>query len=269
MMQKRKDSKRKISERPAHKRRGESHKSPGPALNANIWGQHAVRAAWRNPEREIKALYVTENALRDFELSAPVKRPAPTVVEKKELDKITRDGVHQGVALDAAPLAELDLMDLIIKVSDKPRSVFAILDQVTDPHNVGAILRSACALGVDGVIMQKKHAPELTGVLAKTASGAIEHIDVCYETNLSRSIETLKERGFEIIGLDETGNESLQQISAGDKTVIVLGAEGDGLRRLIRENCDRLVHLPTTGEVSSLNVSNAAAIAFFKLCSIS
>jgi 23S rRNA (guanosine2251-2'-O)-methyltransferase len=138
-----------------------------------------------------------------------------------------------------------------------------MLDQVTDPHNVGAILRSACAFGAGGVIMQRRHAPELTGVLVKTASGAAEHIPVAYETNLSAALDTLRENGFTAIGLDERGEKILGDAVIPAKTVLVLGAEGDGMRPKVREHCDVLARLPTQGPIASLNVSNAAAVALF------
>ena len=140
-----------------------------------------------------------------------------------------------------------------------------MLDQVTDPHNVGAIMRSACAFGADGLIMQKKHAPSFAGVLAKTACGAVEHINVAFETNLTRSLETLQNNGFFVLGLDEHGEITIGDADIPNKCVLVLGAEGTGIRRLIREQCDTLVRLPTTGPILSLNVSNAAAIALYAI----
>lgn len=137
----------------------------------------------------------------------------------------------------------------------------AILDQVTDPHNVGAILRSACAYGAKGLIMQSKHAPEMTGALAKAACGALEHVPVAFETNLSRAIEALQQAGYFVYGLDERGDDIGQQNFAG-KNVLVLGAEGPGIRRLVKEHCDVLIRLPMHGPMPSINVSNAAAVAF-------
>ena len=157
------------------------------------------------------------------------------------------------------------MQDLIIRSNNKDKTVLAILDQVTDPHNVGAILRSASAFGVDGVIMQKKHAPSLNGVLAKTACGAVEHIPVAKATNISRTVKELQDEGFYVMGLDEHTKKDIGDFSKTDKIVIILGSEGDGIRRLVKESCDELVRLPTQGAIASLNVSNAAAVAFYAL----
>jgi 23S rRNA (guanosine2251-2'-O)-methyltransferase len=178
-----------------------------------------------------------------------------------------RDAVHQGMAISAAPLEDVFVQDIINAGAGKERSVVLMLDQVTDPHNVGAILRSASAFGADGVIMQRRHAPELEGVLCKTACGAVDHLPVAYETNLSRTLEELADAGYTIIGLDEHAPDSLSAIAVPAKSVLVLGAEGDGMRRLVREHCSVLVTLPTQKPINSLNVSNAAAVALYALIS--
>lgn len=239
-----------------------------PRLKADLFGIHAVREAWANPKRYVHNLYITEGALKEFEpyLKTEAKRPAPVIVAKEELDKAFSPGtVHQGIALSCQPLAEASITDIIIKGTQKSRSVVVMLDQVTDPHNIGAILRSACAFGADGVVMQSRHAPEMAGVLAKTACGAMEHIDVAYETNLSRALEKLQENHYTVIGLDEHSPMTFSQLPKYERTVIVLGAEGPGIRRLIREHCDVLVTLPTQKPINSLNVSNAAAVALYAL----
>lgn len=238
-----------------------------PRLNIDLFGTHAVRAAWDNPSRFIHALFITDAALKDFPLTSPAKkRPAPTIIAKDDLDRALPLGtVHQGIALSCQPLEELGVQDLLISGTRAPRSLLLMLDQVTDPHNVGAILRSACAFGAGGVIMQSRHAPELqNGILAKTACGAVEHVPVAYETNLSRALESLKDAGYFIIGLDERG-EDISTLRAPEKAVLVLGAEGAGLRRLVKENCDVLARLPMTGPMPSINVSNAAAVALYAL----
>jgi 23S rRNA (guanosine2251-2'-O)-methyltransferase len=239
-----------------------------PRLKADLFGLHAVREAWQNPKRYVHNLYITENAMKEFEphLKTDAKRPEPMIVTKDELDKAFPVGtVHQGIGLSCQPLAEVSITDIIIRGTLKPKSVIVMLDQVTDPHNIGAIMRSACAFGADGVVMQSKHAPEMSGVLAKTACGAMEHIDVAYETNLSRALEKLQENHYTVIGLDEHAEKTFAQLPKYDRAVIVLGAEGPGIRRLIREHCNVLVKLPTNEPITSLNVSNAAAVALYAL----
>lgn len=241
-------------------------------VKIDLFGLHAVREAWVNPKRHIHNLYITDNALNAFDEaltkahSMGLKRPSPQIVKRELLDESLQKGsVHQGVGLTCQEVEEIGLQDIIIKEQHHDKSVILMLDQVTDPHNVGAILRSACAFGAAGVVMQSRHAPNLTGVLAKTACGAVDNIDVAYETNLSRSIEALQEAGYIAIGLDERGEKTISQLPSFNKTVLVLGAEGDGMRRLVREKCDELVKLPTQEPIASLNVSNAAAVALYAL----
>lgn len=243
-----------------------------------LYGFHAARAAWLNPERVIEALYLTEQAVKGFEETIQegrglgLRRPSPEIIDKGRLEKLLPPGaVHQGVALVAQNLPERDLTDLIIGAQGRGRTVLAMLDQVTDPHNLGAILRSACVFGLQGVIQQKKHGAELDGVAVKTACGAAEHVPVVDATNLTRALDELKEAGFFVIGLDERGERTVGEALAlhkGDSSriVLVLGSEGEGIRRLIRENCDVLARLPAPGPIQSLNVSNAAAVAFYAAC---
>jgi 23S rRNA (guanosine2251-2'-O)-methyltransferase len=244
--------------------------TPRVRIQANIWGQHAVKAAWTNPSRTINALYTTPEELKLFApvieeaRSAGIHRPEPTLVGREDLDKhLPREAVHQGVAIYAAEPEEIFIQDIITKAKAKKRSVVLILDQVTDPHNVGAIIRSACALGADGIIMQRRHAPELGGVVAKAASGAIEHVMVAYETNLSRSIEALQAEGYVVAGLDERGEQTVDSLKGHERLALVLGSEGPGLRHLVKEHCDLLVKIRMDGPIPSLNVSNAAAVALY------
>jgi len=238
----------------------------------NLFGIHAVKAAWLNPERRFEALYLTMGAQDGFmpvvkeAKSKQLQRPDPQILDKQAFDKLFPHGtVHQGVAARVAPLEDVYLNDIIIEADAQGgNSLVLILDQVTDPHNVGAILRSACAFGAAAVVMQKKHAPEMGGVLAKAASGGLEHIPVIYETNLSRAMEELKKGGFFVYGLDERG-EDIGGMKPGGKVALVLGAEGPGMRRLVKENCDALLKIPMNGTVESLNVSNAAAVALYAL----
>lgn len=248
----------------------------GAPSSAFIFGTHPVSAAINNPTRLMQRLLVTEKGFENIAeayseaVAAGIKVPEPTYVEREDIERLLpRDAVHQEVLLDSQPPEETFLADLIIKAPDNAKIV--ILDQVTDPHNVGAIMRSAIAFGAIGVVAQKLHAPEITGTLAKSASGAAEHIPLVREVNLSRAIEQLKDAGFTVLGLDERGKTTIAgfftkgKIKTSDKIALVMGAEGDGLRRLVAENCDALVKLPTDGPIASLNVSNAAAVALYEL----
>lgn len=235
-----------------------------------LYGFHAVSAAWLNEERKIQALYVCDQSLEEFKSVMDeagrrgLQRPPATRIEKKRLESLLPPGaVYQGLALVCSPLPEIGLRDLIIRGENREKSVILVLDQITDPHNVGAILRSACAFGANGIVMQRRHAPELTGALAKAACGALEHVPVAYETNLSRAVEELQEAGYFVFGLDERGEKNMDDVEMPKRAALVLGAEGPGLRHLIREHCDMLVRLPMNGPMPSINVSNAAAIALY------
>lgn len=236
----------------------------------SLYGDHAVKAALENPDRVIKAIYATEQsvddvvALAEDAIRAGRRLPDITLLEREDFDhSLPKGSVHQGIALDCAPLAEVFLTDILNKSSAQEKSVIVMLDQVTDPHNLGAIIRSACAFGADGIVVQSRHAPEVNGLVAKIACGAVEHIPVVYETNLARVIDEVKDYGFFSMALDERGHETISQAQSFPKTLLVLGAEGAGLRPLIRDKCDILVKLPTFGALSSLNVSNAAAVALY------
>lgn len=242
--------------------------APLPKVKADLFGMHAVREAWNNPARKIHALYLTDTSFKGFaeHLHNNLPRPAPIMVTKEQLDRSLPSGsVHQGMAISCAPLPETGVDDFIIRAVGQAKTLLVMLDQVTDPHNVGAILRSCSAFGAAGVILQRMHAPELTGVLAKTACGAVEHMPVAYETNLTRALQTLQDAGFMAVGLDERGDAELSQLPVHPKMVLVLGAEGDGIRRLIKEQCDVLARLPTSGAIASLNVSNAAAVGLYAI----
>lgn len=257
-----------------------SGKATRPAVieNLSLFGMHAVREAWLNPDRQIDALYITQAAYAEFEphiahaKKKGLNRPQPVIVDKQKLDiSFPESTVHQGIALRAQLLEEFSVIDVINegaqRVREGKRSLVFLLDQVTDPHNIGAIIRSASAFNVSGMVVQKKHTPPLKGVVGKTACGGLDHLLIAHETNLSRAIETLKNDGYFVIGLDERGEESLEDFVPPQKCAFVLGAEGPGLRRLTKEACDQMIKLPTSGAVGSLNVSNAAAICLYALTS--
>jgi len=196
------------------------------------------------------------------------QRSYPIVLEtldRTALDRLLPAGaVHQGVAALAEPLEQPDILE-ICDQAEAGSSLVLILDQVTDPHNVGAILRSAAAFGARAVIVTERNAASESGVLAKSASGALEHVPLVPVTNLARAMGQLKEAGFWCIGLAAEGSETLADIDLSGRIAIVLGAEGAGLRRLTRDNCDKLASLPTQGPIGQLNVSNAAAVALYEV----
>ena len=242
----------------------------GAPSSAFLFGVHAVTQALKNPNRTHQRLLCTQRGYESIEKAYTeandegMKMPEVIYVEKEDIERLLpRDAVHQDLLLDCQPLEEVFLADILTTADENAKVL--ILDQVTDPHNVGAIMRSASAFGALAVIAQKLHAPEITGTLAKSASGAVEHIPLVREVNLSRSLEQLKEAGFFCIGLAEEGKRTLAEMKLSGKIALVMGAEGDGLRRLVAENCDELAKLPTQGEIGSLNVSNAAAVALYEL----
>jgi 23S rRNA (guanosine2251-2'-O)-methyltransferase len=225
----------------------------------HIYGVHAVEAALGNPRRAFRLLYLTDNAERRLR-AALAARPIPHErVLPKDLDRrLGADTVHQGALAEVEPLPEPALEDLAQGAAGRP---VIVLDQVTDPHNVGAILRSAAVFGAGGLVMTRRHSPPLDGTLAKSASGALEHVPVALVQNLARALAELRELGYAVIGLDGEAPERLEEIGWPDRAALVLGAEGRGLRQLTRESCDRLARIATDGPIASLNVSNAAAVA--------
>ena len=223
-----------------------------------LYGQHAVLAALANPGRRLHRLLATEEAARDLPASPAVR---PERVERRVLDQLLPGAVHQGLALLADPLPEPGF-DALIGTTEAD-SLYLVLDQVTDPHNVGAILRSAAAFGAAAVIVQERHSPPLSGALAKAASGAVELVPLCRVVNLARALRDMKDAGIRTVGLDSEAGASLADCLLPGPLALVLGAEGEGLRRLVGETCDALARLPTRPPLASLNVSNAAAIALY------
>jgi 23S rRNA (guanosine2251-2'-O)-methyltransferase len=220
-----------------------------------------------NPQRQLHRLIGTRDALDGLgSLLDRARKPAEILVtERATLDELLGpNAVHQGLALKAGPLPELTADDLVARCADNANAVVLVLDQVTDPHNIGAILRSATAFGASAVIVQDRHSPEQTGVLAKAASGTLEKMPLIRVTNLVRTLETLKKGGFWVAGLAADGRTTIGGAKLSGKIALCLGSEGDGLRRLTREACDLLLRLPMVpGAVESLNVSNAAAVALY------
>lgn len=232
-----------------------------------LYGQHTVAAAWANPTRRCRRLWATPQAwahLAERVSRAPPDRPPPTITDREALDRLVGPGaVHQGLVLDAASPPSPSLAELAAQSSADGRTIIVALDQVTDPHNVGAVLRSAAVFGATGLIVQDRHAPPVTGTLAKTASGAVDLVPIVRVTNLARALDGLKQAGFFAVGLAEQAEQPLGSLDLPDRLVVALGAEGEGLRRLTRERCDVLATLPGRGPMASLNVSNAAAVALY------
>lgn len=240
-----------------------SHKHPKPKGKAEpdtnlllIWGFHSVREALRSEHRSIVRLSATAPAAERLHAEIGARGLSPAIVSLETLTaRLPRDAVHQGVVLEARPSAPVGIEDLAAE------GLVLVLDQVTDPHNVGAILRSAAAFGAKALVTTERHAPHLTGVLAKAASGGLEHVPIVTVVNLARALEHLGDLGFQRIGLDSEGATPLGDVSVGDAIALVLGAEGKGLRRLTRDNCDVIAKLDFPGPIKSLNVSNACAAA--------
>lgn len=234
-----------------------------------LYGQHTVRAALANPRRQVERILAADDdsaaALREIARGQGRDGLVERVNREDLTDMLPPDALHQGVALLAAPLPQMEIEDICDAVRDKPQALTIVLDQVTDPHNVGAIVRTAAAFGAVGLIVQNRHAPPLGGVLAKAASGGLESCPLVRVTNIARALGQLKEAGYWCVGLDADGAQSLRTARGDGPMALILGAEGAGLRRLTRETCDALAAIPLAGPIASLNVSNAAAIALYEL----
>jgi 23S rRNA (guanosine2251-2'-O)-methyltransferase len=225
---------------------------------AILYGWHTVAAALANPRRTIRKITATENGahrLTEQGLTLPV---TPEIVRPDAIAaRLGPDAVHQGLLVEADPLPALDIEDIAAE------GIVLVLDQITDPHNVGAILRSAAAFDVKAVVTTARHSPEATGVLAKSASGAVDMVPIVTVANLARALTELKERGFLTVGLDSEGETDLSSATLREPLALVLGAEGKGLRQLTRQTCDIRARLELPGAIKSLNVSNAAAVALY------
>lgn len=241
-----------------------------------VFGLHAARAALENPKRRVQRVMVTKRAEAKLEDALRVRAGicrkhgwdcAIVPSAPAELDAyLGDDAVHQGVALEVIALAEPDEHDIYERLAAGDAPLVMVLDQVTDPHNVGAIVRSCAVFGVDALVMTDRNSPPLGGVLAKAASGGLEHVPVLKVTNLARTLDDLKASGFVAVGLDGDAGQTLGEAMLADRPVaLVMGAEEKGLRRLTRERCDQLARIPAYGPIRSLNVSNAAAVALSTL----
>jgi 23S rRNA (guanosine2251-2'-O)-methyltransferase len=231
-----------------------------------MFGHHAVAAALANPRRRIHQIVATAEAAAAIRRGDRTDLPAIEAAEREALDRLLgRDAVHQGLAARVSPLPDVDIYEICDLARSREKASLVVLDQVTDPHNVGAILRSAAAFGAIGVLLTERHAAPESGTLAKAASGALEHVPLVRVTNLARAMEELKEAGFWCLGLAAEGRQTLAELKPGGRIALCLGAEGSGLRRLTRDHCDALVRLPTSGPIGHLNVSNAAAISLYEL----
>ncbi|MDH3581219.1 MAG: 23S rRNA (guanosine(2251)-2'-O)-methyltransferase RlmB [Hyphomicrobiales bacterium] len=228
-----------------------------------LYGFHTAEAALRNPERDIRTIRHTKNAGDRLAGLLGEYAPLTTLVTPDALAaKLGRDAVHQGILVEASPLPDAELTAILDRAATPHgHGPLVVLDQVTDPHNVGAILRSAAAFGAVALVLTKRHSPPSGGVLAKAASGALEHVPIVRVTNLARALETIAQAGLQRIGLDAEAATAFECGPLEGPCALVLGAEDKGLRRLTREKCDFLGRLATPGAIASLNVSNAAAIA--------
>ena len=238
--------------------------APDAELQVKIWGIHAVEAALRNPLRTIRRLRLTDNARNRMKDAIAGRNVTPEQANPRDLDiELGRDTVHQGALLETMALPDITIEDLAPEPGQLPFVV--VLDQVTDPHNAGAILRSAAAFGARALVMTARNSPPLDGALAKAASGGLELVPVAIVTNLARAMEQLAEAGYFRIGLAGDAENVLEKQRITTPIALVLGAEDTGLRRLTREHCDVVCKISTASALASLNVSNAAAVAMHAL----
>jgi 23S rRNA (guanosine2251-2'-O)-methyltransferase len=236
--------------------RGDRPHAKGDGDCVRIYGFHSVQSALQAPRRALVRLYATAAAAERLKDAIAARGLETRVVSVEEMARLSpRDAAHQGVLLEARPLPPIDLSEL------PPDGLAVVLDQITDPHNVGAILRTAAAFAVDALVATERHSPEFSGALAKSASGGLEHVPVASVVNLAQALAEMGDMGYLRVGLDSEAPIALDAVPLAKPLALVLGAEGKGLRRLTRERCDVLARLDLPGAIKSLNVSNAAAIA--------
>jgi 23S rRNA (guanosine2251-2'-O)-methyltransferase len=237
--------------------RGSGRASPGAV---RLWGRHAVEAALLNPERRHRKLWATREGVESLDGDLPPDFPVEWASVADLARLVARDAPHQGLVLDCDMLEDMFLSDVL---DGDPARPLVVLDQVTDPHNVGAIMRSAAAFNACAMLTQDRHAPPESGTLAKSASGALEMVPWVRVVNLARALDEVAEAGYWRIGLTGAAEASLAEALPAGPVALVLGAEGEGMRHNITQHCDALARLPITAAMESLNVSNAAAIALY------
>jgi 23S rRNA (guanosine2251-2'-O)-methyltransferase len=250
--------------RPNHKGGNQKLITPLSGSNLFLHGRHSVEAALKNPRRQCLRLVGTRKAITQLNATRQPKHGFEVIDDMQTLSDIVDDGSpHQGIILEVAPLPEPSIEDFA--PIDGGKNILLMLDQVTDPHNVGACLRSAAALGARGLITQDKNSPPETGVLARASSGGLEVLPWYRAVNLAQTLEQLRDIGYWSVGLDGSTKTNLKDVSMGDNIVIVMGSEGKGLRPLVKKHCDMIAKIPMTDKIESLNVSNAAAIALYEI----
>ncbi len=223
----------------------------------NIYGLHAAAAALQNAARTIIGVTATRNAANRLAGLLAARNISPDLADPRDIDRLLgKEAVHQGIAVTVLPLPRIQLSDLI-----DGDGTLIVLDQVTDPRNIGAILRCAAAFAVRGLVVTRRHRPQETGVLAKAASGGLEHVAICETANLARALAAIADGGFIVVGMDSAGDTVLGDLDYNPKTALVLGAEGTGLRRLSRVNCHHIARLDIPGPIRSINVATAAALS--------
>ncbi len=255
------------TERPARALRGRAGRMQGGRGSGRastgavrLWGRHAVEAALMNPDRQHRKLWATREGVESLNGELPPNFPVEYAQAADLARFVAKDAPHQGLVLECAPLEDVYIEDVLLGDPARP---LLVLDQVTDPHNVGAIMRSAAAFNACGIVTQDRHAPPESGVVAKSASGALEIVPWVRVVNLARALEEIAEAGYWRIGLAGTATATIGEALPAGPVALVLGAEGEGMRHNITQHCDALARLPISEAMESLNVSNAAAIALY------
>lgn len=243
--------------------------NPNNRAQSILYGRHPVMAVIANSERSISKILCTKENFDELKTQCSKYDINPALintVDRKEIDRIVpRESVHQGFAIYCSELEDYTLEDICIMADEKENCHVLVLDQVTDPQNIGAIIRSCVAFNTLALIMQDKNSPNETGTMAKASAGMIENLPICRVTNLSRAVQQLKDAGFWTVGMDGYAKTTLDKMNKSGKNAIIMGSEGKGMRRLVEESCDSTVRLDISDKVESLNVSTAAAIVLYEM----